>query len=86
MIAKLMIAVAALSICGASLADAASQHKRHAKKYRHTHSAVVHRVPVMVEPASAQYPRRPPWAAPQQCFIEEGYGRFFPCGGGPSIN
>jgi hypothetical protein len=84
MIGKLMIALAALSICGASVADAAS-HKRHAKKYRHAHP-VVHQAPVIAEPAYRQFPSRPPWAAPQQCFIEEGYGRFFPCGGGPSIH
>jgi hypothetical protein len=26
-----------------------------------------------------QYPARPLWASPQQCFTDEGYGRFTPC-------
>jgi len=32
----------------------------------------------------AVYPSRPPWAAPWQCFTDEGYGRFRPCDAGPS--
>jgi hypothetical protein len=29
-----------------------------------------------------QFPNRPHWAAPQQCFTDEGYGRYTPCDSG----
>jgi hypothetical protein len=32
----------------------------------------------------AAYPSRPAWAAPWQCFTDEGYGRFRPCDAGPT--
>jgi hypothetical protein len=28
------------------------------------------------------YPSRPAWASPNECFIDEGYGRFRPCNAG----
>ncbi|MBX6426944.1 MAG: hypothetical protein IRZ09_13600 [Variibacter sp.] len=28
------------------------------------------------------YPSRPYWAAPGECFLDDGYGRFRPCSGG----
>jgi hypothetical protein len=33
-------------------------------------------------PAFASANTRPAWAAPQQCFTDDGYGRFTPCEGG----
>jgi len=27
----------------------------------------------------AQRPRGPPWAMPNECYIDEGFGRFSPC-------
>ena len=29
-----------------------------------------------------EFPNRPRWAAPQQCFTDDGYGRYTPCEGG----
>ena len=26
---------------------------------------------------------RPSWAGPNDCFTDDGYGRFWPCGAGP---
>jgi len=34
-----------------------------------------------VQPASRAM-ARPPWAAPQQCFTDDGYGRFLSCSTG----
>ena len=82
MIARLVIAVAALSICGASLADARSRHKHH--KHRHAH-AMAYRAPAMGAPGQL-YPSRPVWAQPWQCFTDDGYGRFRPCDAGPSLS
>lgn len=28
------------------------------------------------------YPSRPYWSSPEECFIDEGYGRFLPCNAG----
>src|SRR5262245_40362536 len=28
-------------------------------------------------------PARPSWAGPNDCFTDDGYGRFWPCSGGP---
>jgi hypothetical protein len=76
----LLIAAVALSLT-ASVADAA--HKPKHKMVRH-HAAVVHAV--AADPYAAYYRPgpRPPWAAPWQCFTDEGYGRFRPCDAGPS--
>jgi hypothetical protein len=32
--------------------------------------------------AYPDYPSKPRWAAPQQCFTDDGYGRYTPCEGG----
>jgi len=80
-ISKLLIAVTALSLAGIGAADAAYKHKRH-RVARHYPPAVY----VPVDPYAAFYNHgpKPPWGAPQQCFTEEGYGRYWPCGAGPS--
>ena len=69
-------ATAAVLLAGVGVADA-KHHKRH-KAYRAPVAAYVPASPYAV------YPNRPPWAAPWQCFTDEGYGRFLPCdmGGG----
>jgi len=57
-------------------ADAAPRHK-------HKHGRVMH--PVAVRGAPAQlFPNRPAWSSPYDCFTDEGYGRFWPCGAGRS--
>jgi len=53
-------------------------------------AAARHKAKHQLKPAAAQVapsyqeasPNRPRWAAPQQCFTDDGYGRFTPCEGG----
>ena len=75
----LMTAVAALSLAGAGVADAAHKGKRH-KARHHAPRAVTY------VPATPQaYPGpRPIWAAPGSCWTDEGYGRYRPCDASPS--
>jgi hypothetical protein len=65
-----VLAAAGIVIAAMSPADAASRHKH---KVRATPVAT-QRAPV--QPAVAN---RPVWAAPQQCYTDDGYGRFLPC-------
>lgn len=55
-------------------ADAATKKRQHVRVER----------PVAMERAPVFTPSntRPAWAAPQQCFTDDGYGRFTPCEGG----
>jgi hypothetical protein len=71
----LLAAVAALSLAGIGAAHAASKHKRH-KGIAH------HPVGFYEPPAPIAQPRGPIWAGPGECYTDEGYGRFWPCGGG----
>jgi hypothetical protein len=78
-ISRLLVAAMALALT-AGVADAA--HKKHKRIVRHHY-------PLATE-ATAAYPYanyargpRPPWAAPWQCFTDEGYGRYRPCDAGP---
>jgi hypothetical protein len=64
-----LFVAAGLVIAAASPADAASRHKHKVR------AAVTQSVPVM-QPA---FTNRPAWAAPQQCYTNDGYGRFLPC-------
>ena len=73
---RILIAAISLSLC-AGAADAATKHKR--KPVRHHAPAALY-----VPAGPGLYPTRPPWTAPQQCFTDEGYGRFRPCDAGPS--
>ena len=63
-----LAAVAALGIFGLSAADAATRHKH---KFR--------AVAPVATPSQPVFANRPIWAAPQQCFTNDGYGRFLPC-------
>ena len=64
-----LLTAAGIAIAAMSPADAAPRHKHKVRP------AVTQSAPVM-QPAVA---RRPVWAGPQQCFTDEGYGRFVPC-------
>ena len=67
----LAVALIATSfIATAATADAASRHKRH-----HHHDRA------MWSQQSSMRPVGPPWASPNQCFTDEGYGRFASCDG-----
>jgi hypothetical protein len=74
--AKLLIAAAmAFSLAAVGAADAAHKHKR--KKVR-----VVAPVAAMpYAPYGARTPG-PVWAQPNECYTDEGYGRYTPCGAG----
>ena len=77
MTTKIILAAVALVIAAAGTADAASKHKR--KWVRHHAPAATY---MPTSPYAIPGPR-PVWAAPQQCFTDEGYGRYWPCGAGP---
>jgi hypothetical protein len=73
MIKVTLIVVTVLSIAGLDAAEAASKRKK----------AKVRPAPISVlqAPAVARTPG-PVWAGPGECFTDEGYGRYWPCGAG----
>ena len=75
-IKMLLAATAALSLAGIGAADAASKHKRH--------KAIAHHPAGLYAPTApnAAQPRGPIGANPNECFTDEGYGRYWPCGAG----
>jgi hypothetical protein len=82
----LLLAATAISlIVPAATADAGSRHKH----YRHYHGAWYG--PAYHGPRYYGGPRYdgvymrtpgPPWAGPNECYTDEGYGRFTPCSRG----
>jgi len=72
----MLIAVVALAV-GATAADAAPKHKR--KHIRPAAPPVTY-----APPGIAAWPTRPAWAAPGECFTDDGYGRFRSCSAGPN--
>ncbi len=67
LIATTFAATVALATTAAT-ADAASRHKRHQHQDRGMWAA-----------QSSMRPVGPPWASPNQCFTDEGYGRYSSC-------
>jgi len=67
----LAVLAAAIAICGFSAADAAPRHKQKHKAHAPTQARAAAMPPT--------FATRPAWAAPQQCFTNDGYGRFLPC-------
>jgi hypothetical protein len=67
-----LAAVGIAAMSGMSSADAAARHKHKIRAV----PPVAQRAPADVQPAFAN---RPTWAAPQQCYTNDGYGRFLPC-------
>ena len=81
---SLLIGAVALAF-SAGVADAA--HKKHKRVARHHYPAAVGMTaPVGAYPYASSYVGgpRPPWAAPWQCFTDEGNGRYRPCDAGPT--
>jgi hypothetical protein len=74
----LLAAVSALSLAGIGAADAAAKHKHH-KPMVHQPAGLYQRA----APNATQTPG-PIWAGPNECYTDEGYGRFWPCGAGKS--
>ena len=70
----LLTAIATLAT-GVASADAATRHKHHA---RVPHVAA-QRYPVPVQRGPQVGPA---WSGPNQCWTDEGYGRYSPCDGG----
>jgi len=73
---KIIVAAAvAVSFASLDVADAASKKK----KVRHVAPA-----PAIAAPAYPYYARTPGpvWAMPNECYTDEGYGRYWPCGAG----
>ncbi|MGB9365685.1 MAG: hypothetical protein WCE79_06705 [Xanthobacteraceae bacterium] len=75
MLRILIIIFAALSLAGIGTADAA------AKKKTTRQVAPGPAITAPVYPYYAQTPG-PVWANPNECFTDEGYGRYWPCGAG----
>jgi hypothetical protein len=75
---KVLIATVAVLLAATVSADARVKHKHH---------RVAHRVPpaVTVVPVDPVFRGRPAWAQPWQCFDDQGYGRYIPCGSAPSV-
>jgi len=73
---RILIAAIAIGLLApVTTADAASK-KRRAHEYDHRYGVY------LPAPAPAGLRRRgPPWAMPNECFNDEGYGRWSPCGG-----
>jgi len=66
------VLLAALAILFAGVAaDAAPHHKPHKRA-----------APAAEAPAPRAPLNRPSWAGPNQCFTDEGYGRYMPCDSG----
>jgi hypothetical protein len=75
MLRIVLAAVAAFTLADLDTADAAGKRKR--QKIR-THP------PAVTAPMKSSVTRRPgpSWAGPNDCYTDEGYGRYLQCGAG----
>ncbi|MEJ0076181.1 MAG: hypothetical protein WDO17_12155 [Alphaproteobacteria bacterium] len=75
MLKIVVAAVVAVSFASVDVADAATK-----KKGRKARAAA----PIGYVPAAPLTARTPgpPWAGPNDCYTDEGYGRYLRCGGG----
>lgn len=83
-----ILAAAVVSLGALAASDPAeARHKRHHLRPHAYPKRVVPVYPRAVYPAPIRVwplPRnRPPWAAPWECYTDEGYGRFRSCSAGP---
>jgi hypothetical protein len=69
---RILIAIIAAMSVGIGASDAATKKKR----ARHVAPA-----PAISAPANLRM-HGPPWAGPNDCYTDEGYGRYLLCGGG----
>ena len=67
-------AIAASLIGTAATADAAG--RKNERSYHHPHARMMWNSPVAMRPVG------PPWAMPNECYTDEGYGRYQACGAG----
>jgi hypothetical protein len=75
MFRNLIAALVAVSLVGIGTADAATKKKR---------TRYIPPAPAIAAPAYPYYARTPGpiWAMPNECYTDEGYGRYWPCGAG----
>ena len=71
----LRIFVAVLTVLSLAALHPADAAKRKRAKARHV-------APIAAVPAAPQGTPRPVWAQPWECYTDEGYGRYLPCGTG----
>jgi hypothetical protein len=72
---RILLATALAAALGSS-AQAATKNKH---RVRAEHPVAMQQQPFQ---RYQEFPNRPRWAAPQQCFTDDGYGRYTPCEGG----
>jgi hypothetical protein len=74
MLRVIVAVVVAVSFASLDAADAAGKRKRQR----------VHAHPAIAAPMKPTVTRRPgpSWAGPNDCYTDEGYGRYLLCGGG----
>jgi hypothetical protein len=75
MLKIILAAAVAVSFASLDVADAATKKKK--QKVRAT-------APVYYVAPVYQRTPGPPWAGPGECYTDEGYGRYWPCGAGRS--
>jgi hypothetical protein len=78
---RIVLATIAIGLVAPVAAANAASSKKHHHHDRHQAVGPVYRE---YDPSPASVgPRRhgPPWAMPNECFNDEGYGRWSPCGG-----
>jgi len=76
MIRILLLAVTAAALIAPAVSADAATGKKHR---RHQQGAA--NAPLYWTAPVAVRRRGPPWAMPNECFNDEGYGRWSPCGG-----
>src|SRR5262245_46905469 len=67
---RIVIVMSAIVLAGSTGAEAAA--RKSAKAWQ--------TAAVAARPAA---PARPAWAGPGDCYTDDGYGRYWPCSGGP---
>ena len=71
------LSVAALATALVSSADAATRHKQAKPRAPRAEVSQTYPLPIRRGPQVG-----PTWSGPNQCWTEEGYGRYAPCDGG----
>jgi hypothetical protein len=77
----LLLAAIAGSLVAPPVAADAATGKKHRHYHRQGPAAVVYRQSGNWQAPVRLRPHGPPWAMPNECFNDEGYGRWSPCGG-----
>ena len=74
---RILIATAiAASLIGTATAVEAASSKQERSYDHRSHARLMSTSPAVMRPAG------PSWAMPNECYTDEGYGRYRPCGAG----